>query len=147
MSTPVSPRHWLAVLRPENWDVLASRNFDVLGLSSRWARTVREKVRPKDRVFVYVSSHARFLGLFEVAAPVFQSDKRIWEAATYPIRIPLRPILVLSLNAGVTATETIDELSFVSNKRRWGSVFFRSIQEISAADAQLLATRMAKRVP
>lgn len=110
--------------------------FKFLGFPDRNKLAV-QKMKPGDKIIVYVSKKSVFAAATEVTGNYFYSDNQAWSDPyeIWPNRIPTRPLYYFKdLNKAVYVKEIWDNLSLFKNKNKWGSQVQGSFRKITSDD-------------
>ena len=106
---------------------------------SKWKTA--QKVNIGDRLLCYVAGLKKWVGVLEVTGePYLDEETRIWAKAIFPVRIPVKPIILLSTQQGALAEPLLDKLIVMKNIDRasWGILFQTSLREWPSADGELV---------
>jgi len=142
----VSPRHWLLVTRPWNWQICESKA--IFGMDDRYKTTLGRFVKPGDLAAVYVTGLG-IVGVIEVT-DVFldQTDSVGWkrgvkEATAVPELYPHRLKWKWSKKFDVPrkidprTNALLDELEYFTDKSQsWYSFVYPTIARVPAEDIQ-----------
>ena len=121
-------RYWLCTVKMENWPVV--RTERLWGVSIKFRRKI-ELMNIEDKIIFYVTP-ATIGGLFEVTSKMFEDATPIFPGGIYPLRVKVRPILVL--NPPIDFKPLIPSLNFIKDKKRWSAYIRLPIREISYDD-------------
>ena len=91
--------YWLDLFTGTTWDEFRKAGATVTGFRHRMRNQV-SKVQPGDILLCYMTGVMRWIGALEVQGP--SDDKRdIWKDADFPIRLRVRPIVMLEAENGI----------------------------------------------
>lgn len=126
---------WLLTATLENWRIAEEKGvFGCHGNSG-----IIKKLKKGDYFIAFVP-RVGFIGHGVVTGEYFVSHIKLWSDKAYNHRFQISTRIIS--NKVLPAAAIIDDLSFVTNKPRWG-VFFRSgIREIPIADHNLLVKKI-----
>ncbi len=148
--------NWLLVSSAENFETSRSLGFAQAGMKSRHRRKW-ERVRPGDRVFLYLTGVKAIGGVCRVSGTPFESHERFWTSEShpqedYPWRFPTEPLAILAPGRYLPAEPLAREMTYTQRwpAANWTLAFQGNVHEISDADADLLERairRAADQVP
>ena len=134
------PTHWLNLFSYKTWTEFLNAGGDVTGFrEGRW--TTVQRIRPGDLMLCYLTGISRWIGLLEVTGPAFKDKARIWEDATFPARLPVKPIVTLEPETAVPIMELKDRLTIfkdLSNPHAWTGKLRGSPAKWKAADGRAI---------
>ena len=141
--------HWIFVTGEENWPTI--RDMGVYGIKEKW-RGLIQRVKPGDKVAIYLKARskdgeripAQIVGLFEVTSEPFESRERIFRGAVYPLRVKLRPIIILP--APIEFKSLVPKLNFIKNKQKFSGYFRRGIVMIPEEDFEIIERVISSKI-
>jgi predicted RNA-binding protein len=143
--------HWVLTGSLDNFRATRERDFRVIGAKER-RRAMAERIEPGDRIVFYVTVVQALGGIVEVTGPMYEDRERIWpgkpgKVDAYPWRFETRPVAVLEEADFIPAVELLDELEHVRRwpREHWQLAFQGQLRTVSAADAELLESRIRER--
>jgi len=147
----MAPTYWLDLFTATTWLEFLEAGGEVTGFREASWGTVQQ-IRPGDYLLCYLVVVKRFVGVLEVVSKPFQDDTRIWQDATFPCRLRVKPLVKLEPQTGVPIGDLRDRLSIFTNHpdpRSWGIYVRRSPTKWSDGDgaAVLDAVRRAEADP
>ena len=145
---------WILTGSLENFRVNVERGFDVIGFKERRRRQAAE-FEPGDEIVFYVTGEQAFGGIARVTGEMFEDREPIWPQnpkkgpEDYPWRVEAEPVAILAEEAFVRAEELAGELEHVGKwpAEHWHLAFQGQLRTVSAADAELLRSRIGAAVP
>ena len=142
--------NWLLVSSAANFEKNRSAGFATAAMKSRHRRKW-ERVRPDDRVFLYVTGVKALGGVLRVTGEPFESHEVIWTsegkpAEDYPWRFPTEPVAVLPSDAFVPAEPLAREMEYTKRwpAENWTLAFQGNVHELSDSDADLLGSAIRR---
>jgi len=141
-------KYWMVITSPGNFAISRSRGYNVDGFKDNKQGKRIHRMEPGDRVVYYINRTHKFGAITEVSGRPYRDDKtRIWaeQDEIWPLRIPLRPEIVLDDEQLVDARKLVSRLTFVtklSGKASWGLAFQGSLRTIPEDDFELIASEI-----
>lgn len=136
--------NWLLVSSPENFEKSREIGFRTTGMKSRHRRKW-ERVRPGDRVFLYLTGTKAVGAVCRVTGDPFESHETIWRssgkpAEDYPWRFPTEPVIALEQADLVPAEPLARRMEYTRRwpEANWTLAFQGNVHELNDADAELL---------
>lgn len=142
----VSPTYWLDLFTVETWREFIDQGRTVTGFrESRW-KTV-QKIKPGDFLLCYLTqSVSRWVGVLEVTGePYWDEETRIWSSDVFPARLPVKPIVTVTPEQGVSVLSMRDELTVfenLANPNLWSGAFRGSPSKWKTSDGTKVLTRL-----
>ncbi len=143
--------YWLDLFTGTTWDEFRSAGSKISGFrESRW-NTV-QKIKVGDIFLCYLTGVSRFVGLLEITGKPFKDETPIWKDQVFPCRLPVKPLIQLDPEYGVSVHDLRDRLScFLKSEssHAWTGSFRGSPTKWtkSDGDAVVEALRTAKQNP
>jgi predicted RNA-binding protein len=145
--------YWLIVTTPENWNVIKEKH--VVGIPGR-NKTSFLKVQKGDECLVYIRreinpekrSEPAVSGIFEVISSTVDKQKIFTppparQDETFPLRLKVK--LVGSPIEPIPFKPLISQLSFILNKRQWGSYLQgRALIALPEKDYKIIVSSLQK---
>jgi hypothetical protein len=140
-----SPRYWLIVERPANWQVDKARGFCSFAVTDRY-RTAVHEMKSGDIIVTYVSRMSAFADVRRVCTSRPRQitgeergyDRQLdWEIDTE---------LVVALEPGhwLRVGLLVDELGLTRGKN-WGPIFLTSLRRLDNSDGSYIAGQIQRR--
>ncbi len=133
--------YWLDLFTGNTWDEFVAAGSSVSGFRQSREKVV-QKIKPGDYFLCYVTGISRWIGLLEVAGPVYYDDQtRIWSREAFPWRFPVKPLIQLSPENAVPVLSLRDKLSYFQNLKNphlWSGHFRGSPAREKAEDAEIV---------
>ena len=102
--------YWIDLFTGTTWAEFRSAGASTSGFSQRRARTI-ERVQPGDILLCYVTGIMRWVGALKVVGPV-NDDRKIWHERDFPIRLQVKPELLLDPEQGIPMAQLGGRVSF-----------------------------------
>lgn len=136
-------QYWLAIASDENCRQLADMGHSFYA-SSRGSGNLTRSMSLGDRCILYRAGGGRgFIGVFEVTGPATDEPVRVG-SRTYPIRISWKPLLLCE-ESPVQVQDLVAHLSFITNKKRYGTHFQTNIRRLHESDFSQISQAISKR--
>ena len=133
------------------WDYVIDleNKFNIAGFPDRQKRQV-EQMKPGDKIVYYVTKESKFCAISEVTGKYFYSTDQVWDDFynLYPCRINTKPLYYSEAKVsstgltckvkGVFIKDIWDNLSFITNKNKWGSQVMGSFRKLSKEDYEVI---------
>ena len=103
--------YWLNLFTGTTWDEFQKAGANTSGFRQH-NRKRAGKIRPGDVFLCYLTGVKRWVGLLEVTGSMFEDDSRIYAEELFPIRFPVKPLVMLPPEHGVPMEEMKGKLSF-----------------------------------
>ena len=106
------------------------------------------KFQKGDKIIVYVTQKSSFAAVLEITGEPYCSYTQVWddEYILYPYRVSTTPVFYAKSNSEMVFIKEIwDDLSFITNKHKWGSQVQGSFRKITEADFNLIKTNILTR--
>lgn len=119
--------------------IAESRGFDVFGFKSTRRREV-SRMRPGDKLVFYLTGIMKFGGIAEVTSEYFEDRTSVFKSKkpgeTYPYRVKVRPLVVLSPGQYLDVKEIAPGLEYTKKwpPEHWRLAFQGNLHEIPQAD-------------
>ncbi|MEZ5590376.1 MAG: hypothetical protein R3F53_06590 [Gammaproteobacteria bacterium] len=111
MST--KPRYWLILFNQRSWETFLRIGAGTAGFRARRWRTV-QRFKTGDYLLCYLTGVSRWIGALTVTGAPYQDDTRLWPDAVLPVRVAVKPVVLLTPETAVPITELRDQLSIFS---------------------------------
>jgi len=99
--------YWLDLFTGTTWDEFRHAGGEVSGFrESRWSTV--QKIKEGDLLLCYMTGICRFVGILEVTGPPFQDDTQIWKDQVFPCRLPVKILIALDPQFGVSVYDLKD---------------------------------------
>lgn len=110
------PNYWFDVFTPATWEEAASAGFAVSGFSTNKRATVK-RVQINDVLICYLKGSKKLIGALKVLGPsYFAHEPAIRASQPFPVKLPVKPISVLTTDTAVDFEEVLKHLSFYNEK-------------------------------
>jgi hypothetical protein len=137
--------YWVDLFTLETWEEFRRHGADVSGFSeARWPWVKR--IRPGDCLLCYLTGESRWVGVLEAASKPFRDEsERIWAKAPYPVRIKVKPIVLMKPEHGVPVLDMRNQLKYFQNLKNpnsWAGTFRASPSRWNAEDGPVVVQRL-----
>lgn len=137
MESEDKKKAWLLTATLANWRVAEQKG--IFGIHGN--RSALSKIRKGDQFIAFVP-RVGFVGHGVVTGGYFVSKIKLWKDKPYNHRFQIStPILSTKV---LPTAAIIDDISFVTDKKRWGVFFKSGIREIPIADYELITKKIAQ---
>jgi len=133
-------KHYMIITNERDYLCDLRNNFSFVGFPSRNMNSIKD-MKYGDLLVFYITKHSKFVACVEVCGEYFYSNTKVWddEYDLWPHRIKTRPILFVDkVKKGVFIKDIWENLSFISNKIKWGSQVQGSFRRISESDYDVI---------
>jgi hypothetical protein len=143
--------YWLDLFTGTTWEEFQQAGANVSGFRERnWSRA--RNVRPGDVFLCYLAGVKCWVGLLEVAGERYRDDTPIWREEVFPVRFPVKPLIMLKAENGVPMKQLEGRLSFYQRgapSSKWAGYIRSSPTKYKKEDGELIAAvlREAERNP
>jgi hypothetical protein len=144
----VAAQTWILTGSLENFRATREHGFSLIG-AKEGRRRMAEQIEPGDRIVFYVTGIQAFGGSVRVTGEMFEDRAKVWpgkpgKVDPYPWRFETEPEVILDEDAFVPAVDLAGELEHVAKwpAQHWHLAFQGQLRTVSAADAELLDTRI-----
>jgi predicted RNA-binding protein len=139
--------YWLDLFTGTTWDEFRKAGANVTGFRYRIRKTAG-RIEPGDVFLCYLTGVKRWVGLLEVTGEMYQDSTQIWKEEVFPIRLPVKPIVMLDAVLGVPMNELKGKLSF-GNSPSWTGWLRWSPRKYEREDGEVIssAIRVAEASP
>src|SRR5262249_47695377 len=103
--------YWLDLFTGRTWQEFQAAGSNVTGFrESNWKRAAN--VKPGDIFLCYLTGVKRWVGLLEVAGERYKDKSPIFADEVFPVRFPVRPLVLLTPEQGVPMEAFEGQLTF-----------------------------------
>lgn len=103
--------YWLNLFTGNTWREFQKAGSNVTGFREHnWKRA--ERIKPGDIFLCYMVGVSRWVGLLEITGDRYKDESRIWSEEVFPVRFPVKPLVILTPEQGVPMTAMEGKLSF-----------------------------------
>jgi predicted RNA-binding protein len=148
-----SPRYWIVVSSPDNWQRTADRGFTVQGLKSRH-RKKAELMHSGDKIVSYVTGAKAFAGVLTITSEYYEEhDNPIWVSGNkkradedYPFRVKVEKDVWLPEGELVDAEPLARQMEYASRypAANWTLAFQGNVHPINESDYALIRAAIDK---
>jgi len=103
--------YWLDLFTGTTWDEFQKAGANISGFREHnWKRS--QGIKPGDIFLCYMTGVKRWVGLLEVTGDRFKDYSPIWGEEVFPVRFPVKPLVMLKPEHGVPMKDLQGKLSF-----------------------------------
>ncbi len=102
--------YWQYVFTPNTWGEFNAAGAALAGFSQARAHLVRQ-ISPGDRLLCWLKTKRGYISALETTGPSYQSESPIWGSDAFPVRVPVRPLVMLDAQHPMPFTEVIGKTS------------------------------------
>jgi hypothetical protein len=108
--------YWLSLFTGTTWEEFQKAGSSVSGFNKRSQKTV-DKIKSEDIILCYITGVMHWVGALEVIGPI-NDTRQIWdlgddsEELNFPVRLAVKPIIILNPEYGVPMKELEGKVSF-----------------------------------
>ncbi len=145
-----SPRYFLGYSDEADWPIFSRGHQTTFGFT-KVRRAAAERLRPGDVLVCYLRGRMAWCGVLEVTVPPTEADGTTADRlAMYPVRVHVRPVVVLPVFKAVPITDdnVWNSLSLTRGKTRspgWNAGFRSDLARLSDEDGAFLVEVMRTR--
>ncbi len=143
--------YWLDLFTGTTWQEFQAAGSNVSGFREHnWKRA--STIKPGDIFLCYLVGVKRWVGLLEVTGERYKDVSPIFNEETFPVRFPVKPLVLLTPEQGVPMESFQGKLSFYpisTTSGQWTGHVRSSPTKYDPSDGQILAAaiREAKKHP
>jgi len=130
--------HWLDLFTGTTWNEFRKAGANITGFRYRIRKTAGQ-IKPGDMFLCYLTGVKRWVGLLEVTGEMFEDSTRIWKEETFPIRLPVKPLVMLDPVLGVPMDDVKGKLSF-GGSPAWTGWVRLSPRKYKKEDGEVIST-------
>ena len=145
--TDASPKHWIIVSSPDNWQRTIDLGFTVHGFKSR-QRKKAELMHAGDKLISYVTGEKAFGGVLTITSdyyeeqdnPIWVSDGKKTGGEDYPFRVKVEEDLWLPADKRVPAEPLAKLMEYTKRwpEKNWTLAFQGNVHLITPADYAII---------
>jgi hypothetical protein len=105
--------YWIDLFTGTTWQEFRAAGSSVSGFSKKKARTI-ERVQPGDILLCYITGIMRWVGALRVVGSI-RDDRKIWHERDFPVRLQVKPELVLKPEEGIPMGQLGGKVSFYAD--------------------------------
>jgi hypothetical protein len=114
-------KYWLNLFTGTTWAEFQKSGSSVTGFRDHnWKRA--ERIKPGDTFLCYMVGVSRWVGLLEITGTRYKDDSKIWGEEIFPVRFPVKPLIILAPEQGVPMAAMEGKLSYFpkgGSVRKW----------------------------
>jgi len=133
-------QYYLDLFTYQTWQEFKAAGAKVTGFrENRWNSV--KSMQQGDFLLCYLTGVSRWIGILEVTGPAFQSSEKIWSAAPFSARVPVRVVAELEPETAVPVLQLKEQLSFfkdLKSPHAWTGWFRGSPAKWSSADGDAI---------
>jgi len=137
-------KYYMIITNSYDYKCDIKNNFSFVGFPSRNMNSIKD-MKIGDLLVFYITKHSRFVACVEVIGEYFYSNTKVWDDDydLWPHRVRTKPIyFVNDVKEGIYIKDIWDNLSFISNKGKWGSQVQGSFRRIKEVDYNLIISTL-----
>ena len=131
---------FLATVQPGNWDLLKQEKLSFTAFPES-PKGWHEVLRSGNRILFYVTRLGAVAGLASVTGKV-RREPFSTGSTTYPLRVRLKPEIILDPTSAVKIKPLRERLSFIKNPKNWSNYVKFSLTPVSRQDFNLIHGHM-----
>jgi len=132
--------YWLDLFTGITWKEFQAHGARVSGFrESRW--TTMQKMTPGDILLCYLTGVSRFIGFLEMVGKPYKGSERIWNDDTFPCRVDVKPVVMLTPETGLPVYDFRDRLSCFTEAKTpvaWTGAFRGSPSRWKESDGKII---------
>jgi predicted RNA-binding protein len=133
--------YWLNLFTGKTWQEFQTAGSQVSGFRERnWNRG--RAIKSGDIFLCYVVGVKRWVGLLEVAGERYRDDSPIYQEEVFPVRFPVKPLVILTPGHGVPMESLAGQLTFYTKdtpSRMWSGHLRGSPTKYRDEDGEVIA--------
>lgn len=133
--------YWLDLFTGTTWQEFQDAGAKVSGFREHnWKRA--SNIKSGDVFLCYMVGVKRWVGLLEVTGDRYRDDTTIWDEEAFPVRFPVKPLVMLPPEHGVPMETFKGKLSFFSeddHSGRWSGWVRSSPTKYKQSDGEMIA--------
>lgn len=145
--------YFLIITNRWDYEIDVQNEFNCAGFPDRQRQSVN-KMEKGDKIIYYVSGVKKFCAAVEIIGKPYYSKEQIWKDfyEVYPCRVPTKPIVYSRAEIsetgkrcsvdGVYIKNIWNNLSFIKNKKKWGSQVMGSFRKITENDYNVITNAL-----
>ena len=102
--------YWLDLFTGTTWQEFQDAGASISGFSSR-RRNIASQIKSGDILLCYLTGVMRWIGALELIGPS-QDSRQIWQDADFPVRLEVRPLVMLAPEHGVPMARLEGQVAF-----------------------------------
>ena len=137
----------MIITTPTDYRLDVKNEFKFVGFPARNKNAIM-KFKEGDKIVVYVTQKSSFAAILDVVGAPYCSHTQVWEDEynLYPCRVNTSPLFYAKETSGMTFIKDIwDDLTFITNKNKWGSQVQGSFRKLCKKDFETIAKSLLKK--
>jgi hypothetical protein len=134
--------YWLDLFTGKTWQEFQAAGSKVTGFrESNWKRAAH--VKPCDIFLCYLTGVKRWVGILEVTGERHKDESPIFEDDIFPVRFPVKPLVILAPEQGVPMETFEGKLTFYqtgATSNQWTGHLRSSPTRYNEADGEAIAS-------
>ena len=107
-----TPKDYVGLFTVESWREFKRHGGEVMGFTDKKVQAAA-RLQPGDRILCYLTKVSAFVGVMEVTGPSYLDLTPIWSDGLFPVRLPVRMVVEVSLFEAVPIRSLSGKLSFM----------------------------------
>jgi hypothetical protein len=136
--------YWLDLFTGKTWQEFQAAGSNVTGFrETNWKRAAN--IKPGDLFLCYVVGVKRWVGLLVATGERYKDASPIFEDEPFPVRFPVKPLIVLTPEQGVPMEELEGKLTFYppgTSGSQWSGHLRSSPTKYDAVDGERIAAAL-----
>jgi len=133
--------YWLDLFTGKTWHEFQDAGANISGFREHnWKRA--QGIKPGDVFLCYLTGVKLWVGLLEVTGERYKDETPIWGEDAFPVRFPVKPLVMLKPEFGVPMDELKGKLSFYTQDTapgKWSGLVRLSPRKYTKADGEAIA--------
>lgn len=135
--------YWLNLFNGTTWQEFRDAGGEDAGFQDTKRKgTLTKKVRPGDIFVCYMTGVGRWVGLLQITGELFRDDTAIHQGDSFPLRFPVKPLIILPAEHGVPMKELEGKLSGYptgAKTNKWTTLVRESLRQFDDSDGEAIA--------
>lgn len=133
--------YWLGLFSVETYEEFQKAGSQIVGFRANRLKAA-EKIETGDQILCYLTGISRWAGILSVSEKVFQSEDKIWEVDLFPVRLRVKPEILLRPEYAVPHKSLIPNLP--SSATKLSALLRSSPNLIPKSDAELIVEAISR---
>jgi hypothetical protein len=134
--------YWLDLFTGTTWQEYQNAGGKASGFRERQRKRV-SKINSGDILLCYLTGVKRWVGLLEVTGNMYEDSSPIWAEEVFPIRLPVKPLVILTPEQGIPMEDMWGKLTFFpkdASSGKWVGMVRGSPTPYKKVDGEVIAT-------
>jgi hypothetical protein len=137
--------YWFDAFTGRTWDEFRKAGASVSGFNERFRKQV-SRLKSGDILLCYLTGVMRWVGALEVIGPS-DDQKAIWSESGFPVRVAVKPLVLLEAEYGVLMKQLEGKTSFYRGPEDYGKyrgIVRRSPASLKSQDGEVIMDLLRK---